>query len=399
MTVFGALLLAVAFVVVGILVGARAADQRRDVGLLKAVGFTPRLIGLAFALESAVLGAIACVVGFAVGAVLAPGLAAASADTLLEPPRIAVNPWHATVAAAIVVPVLLLGAFGAHRRSARETAVEALRAADASAPLPRRAGGGAHAPVPYALGLNALFARRRRALLMGAAIALAAAMAVVALSLVASLDARPAGEPSDVPDELPILVYTLDAALLVIVLTTLVAVAGLAVRERMRDLGVLRTLGLTPRQLRATLTSGQVVLAAAASLVAVPLGLAFYLALYAAASGTTEGAVLAPWWALASVPVGAVLLAGLAVSLPARPRCGCRRRTRCATSERRAKAPSRAAALAQAPAGPERTHEPRAVLGRDVGDLDARAGGPRSSTSAGARGRGRRRRRRRDRPA
>ena len=172
--------------------------------------------------------------------------------------------------------------------------------------------------MPYALGLNALFARRRRALLMGAAIVLAAAMAVVALSLVASLDARPAGEPSDVPDELPVLVYTLDAALLVIVLTTLVAVAGLAVRERMRELGVLRALGLTPRQVRATLTSGQVVLAAAASLVAVPLGVAFYLALYAAASGTTDGAVLAPWWALASVPVGAVLLASLAVSLPAR---------------------------------------------------------------------------------
>ena len=82
--------------------------------------------------------------------------------------------------------------------------MEALRAADASPPRSRVARAAARTlPVPYALGLNALFARRRRAFLMGAAIVLAAAMAVVALSLDASLDARPAGEPSDVPDELP----------------------------------------------------------------------------------------------------------------------------------------------------------------------------------------------------
>ena len=44
-TMFTILLLIVAFVVVGILVGARASDQHREIGLLKAVGFTPRQVG------------------------------------------------------------------------------------------------------------------------------------------------------------------------------------------------------------------------------------------------------------------------------------------------------------------------------------------------------------------
>jgi ABC-type antimicrobial peptide transport system permease subunit len=121
-----------------------------------------------------------------------------------------------------------------------------------------------------------------------------------------------------VPDELPALVYTLDAALLLVVLTTLAAVAGLAVRERIRELGILRAIGLTPRQVLSTLVTGQVVLAAAASLLAVPLGLGLYLALVMTASGTTEDVVLPSWWALASVPVATVLLAIAAVSLPAR---------------------------------------------------------------------------------
>ena len=109
-TMFTILLLIVAFVVVGILVGARASDQHREIGLLKAAGFTPRQVGAVFALESAALGLVAAGLGFVLGTLLAPRLAEPSAETLLGTPTIAANPWHILVASCVVLPVLLAGA-------------------------------------------------------------------------------------------------------------------------------------------------------------------------------------------------------------------------------------------------------------------------------------------------
>jgi len=151
-----------------------------------------------------------------------------------------------------------------------------------------------------------------------AAIALTGAVVVIALSLNATLEAQPAGRPTDFPDELLVLIYTLDAVMLVITATTLVAVALLSVRERIHDYGVLKAIGLTPRQVTATLVSAHAALAVIASLLAVPLGIGLYLALYAVANGTTEDAVLAPWWALALTPIGAVLVVVAATIVPAR---------------------------------------------------------------------------------
>jgi hypothetical protein len=138
-TLFTILLLVVAFVVVGILVGARAAEQHRQIGLLKAVGFTPRQIGIAFALESTALGLVAALLGFGRGAILAPRLAAPSAETLLGSPTIAANPWHILVASCVVLPVLFAGALLATRRSTRFTVVEAIRAGTSSPPDSRLA--------------------------------------------------------------------------------------------------------------------------------------------------------------------------------------------------------------------------------------------------------------------
>jgi putative ABC transport system permease protein len=143
-------------------------------------------------------------------------------------------------------------------------------------------------------------------------------MVVVALSLDVTLDARAAGETSDIPDELPLLVYTLDTVLLLITVTTLVAVALLSVRERIRDYGVLKAIGLTPRQITSTVVSANAALALVASLLAVPLGIGLYLALARITSGTTEDAVVAPWRSLVLIPIGTVLVVVAATSLPAR---------------------------------------------------------------------------------
>ena len=319
-TTYTILLLIVAFVVVGILVGARVSAQHREIGLLKAAGFTPRQVGAVFALESAALGLIAAALGFTLGMLLAPRLAAPSAETLIGSPTIAANPWHVLVASCVVIPVLLAGTLTSTRRSTRYTALEAIRAGSSSPPNSRlaRAVTRSFLPLTIGLGLKDLLARRRRALFLAAAIALTGAVVVVALSVKATLDAQPAAKTSDVPDELPLLIYTLDAALLLITATTLVAVTLLSVRERIRDYGVLKAIGLTPRQIASTLVSTHAALAVVASLLAIPLGIGLYLALVRAASGTTEDAVLAPWWSLALIPVGAVLVVVAATGLPAR---------------------------------------------------------------------------------
>ena len=133
----------------------------------------------------------------------------------------------------------------------------------------------------------------------------------------ASLAARPAGEASDVPDELPVLVYTLDAVLLLITATTLVAVALLSVRERVRDYGVLKAIGLTPRQIASSLVSAHAVLASIAALLSIPTGIGLYVVVYSIAGGSSEDLVIAPWWSLALVPIAAVLMVAAATSLPA----------------------------------------------------------------------------------
>jgi putative ABC transport system permease protein len=319
-TTYTILLLIVAFVVVGILVGARASAQHREIGLLKAAGFTPRQVGAVFALESAALGFIAVAFGSTLGVLLAPRLAASSADTLVGSPTIAANPWHILVASCVVIPVLLAGTLASTRRSTRYMVLEAIRAGSSSPPRSRlaRAVTRSFLPLTTQLGTKDLLARGRRALLLAAAISLTGAVVAVALSLEATLDARPAGEASDVPDELPVLIYTLDAVLLLVTATTLVAVTLLSVRERIRDYGVLKAIGLTPTQITSTLVSAHALLAVIASLLAIPLGIGLYLVLAKAASGTTEDVVLAPWWSLALIPIGAVLVVVVATSLPAR---------------------------------------------------------------------------------
>jgi putative ABC transport system permease protein len=319
-TIFTILLLIVAFVVVGILVGARASEQHRQIGLLKAAGFTPRQVGIVFALESAALGLVAAVLGFALGAMLAPRLAAPSAETLIGSPTMAANPWHILVAGCVVVPVLVAAALTSTRRSTRFTVLEAIHAGSPSPANSRLARAVVRPVMPFTigLGLKDLLARGRRALLLAGAIALTGAMVVVVLSLDATLDAQRASKTSDFPDELLLLIYTLETVLLLITTTTLVAVALLSVRERIRDYGVLKAIGLTPRQITSTAVSAHAALAVLASLLAVPLGIGLYLALFRIAGDTTEDAVIAPWWSLALIPIGAVLVVVAATSLPAR---------------------------------------------------------------------------------
>jgi putative ABC transport system permease protein len=90
------------------------------------------------------------------------------------------------------------------------------------------------------------------------------------------------------------------------------------VRERVRDYGVLKAIGLTPRQLTSTLVSAHAALALVAALVSLPVGIGLYVAVYGMAGGSSDDLVIAPWWWLALVPVATVLVVAAATDLPAR---------------------------------------------------------------------------------
>jgi putative ABC transport system permease protein len=167
------------------------------------------------------------------------------------------------------------------------------------------------------LGLRDLLARGRRAFLLGSAIAVTGAVVVSAVSLDATLDSQPASEVSDFPDELLILIYTLDAILLLITATTLVAVVLLSVRERIRDYGVLKAVGFTPGQIVSGVVGSHLALAVVSSVLSIPLGIGLYLALFAIAGDRSENAVIAPWWSLALIPIGTAVVVVAATSLPA----------------------------------------------------------------------------------
>jgi len=172
--------------------------------------------------------------------------------------------------------------------------------------------------LPVELGVKDLLARRRRAFWLAGAIMSTGAVLVCTLSMQAALSTQPAGQVSDVPAELPVLIYTFDAVLLVMTLTALVAAALLSVRERIRDFGILRAVGCTPGETSASLVTSHAALAVLAAFGSIPLGVGLYLGVYAAAAGDVEGVVYAPWWWLVSVPVLLPLLVAAATGLPAR---------------------------------------------------------------------------------
>ena len=314
------ILLAVVFAVVGILVGARVLEQNREIGLLKAVGLTPAQVTSVFVIESTALGLVATGLGYAAGTALAPQVAGAMAETMIEPPASAADPVHLLVAGLPVLVVLVLSTWAAARRRTRTSVLNALQsrqALPARRSLLARAARALPLGVPLHVGIRSLLAGRARVVLLAAAISLTGAAVVFALSMQAALDDRPPGEPSDVPVELPALVYTLDGVLLLVALTALVAIALLSVRERLHDFGILKAVGLTPRQVASTLVSPFAVLAGVAGVVSVPAGLALYVAVFSAAGGEGDP-VVAPWSWLLAVPLGTVLLVLLATTVPAR---------------------------------------------------------------------------------
>jgi putative ABC transport system permease protein len=128
----------------------------------------------------------------------------------------------------------------------------------------------------------------------------------------------PVNDDAGEEDILRPVVYGLDALLLFVGLVNLLATLLLTTRERVRDLGVLGAVGMTPRQVTASLVSEQALVAVLAGLVGVPLGLVFFRGAVGLTGGSDEFAYPS-WWSVALiVPCLVAVVALLAAPLARR---------------------------------------------------------------------------------
>jgi len=113
-------------------------------------------------------------------------------------------------------------------------------------------------------------------------------------------------------------------------IVALIAIAGvfntmlLSTRERVRDTATLKTLGMSPRQVIAMVTTSAGFLALVGGLIAVPAGVALYRLLFDQLSSLGGNItplafydVFAPW-ELIAIPLGGIILAVVAAGIPGR---------------------------------------------------------------------------------
>jgi putative ABC transport system permease protein len=321
-------LLAVACVAV--LVGGRLVDQTRRVGLLKAVGATPRFVAAVLLAEHVVLALAATSVGLLAGWAAAPALVRPSSG-LLAAGRPSVSLASALVVAAVAVGVVCAATLFPAIRGARTSTVRAL-----SGPMhpPRRSPSlialSARLPVPFLLGVRLAARRPRRSALAMVSLAITVAMVVAAIAMHGDLtrkDARASG-PAFVPgvrnpvtEQVGQVVFVLMLALLILAAVNAVLIAWSTSLDALRFTGLARALGATPRQVTAGLSAAQLLPAAGAGILGIPLGLLVYQV--ARTAGGASGPASPPYGELPAIIPGTLVVVALLTALPIR--AGCRR--------------------------------------------------------------------------
>jgi putative ABC transport system permease protein len=136
------------------------------------------------------------------------------------------------------------------------------------------------------------------------------------------IDLSERGMPSEASTIRGILIG-LSVLLLVIGIANMLNTTMLNVRERARDLGVLKSLGMTPKQVVQSVASGVTLLTMGATAVGIPVGLLVYKGLFtliAEKMADADPQLYTPpaWGGLALIVPGALLFALVASVLPAR---------------------------------------------------------------------------------
>ncbi|MEU5566489.1 ABC transporter permease [Micromonospora musae] len=263
------------------IVAGRIVEQRRRVGLLKAVGAGPAMIAAVHLAEYLVVGLAAAGVGLAAGWLAAPALTNPGAGLLgstgVHPPALRTVVTVTTLALAIAAAATLTPVL----RAATTDTVDAL--ADAATP-PRRRGWrvwlSRRMPTALLLGIriNARRPRRARLVMVNTLItttALAALLMGVAQDRQVELGESELADPQDT--------RTLQAMLLVVgVLCVLALINAIvstwtAVLDARHPLAVARALGATPREVTVGMAVAQLLPATPGVALGIPAGIGLFL--------------------------------------------------------------------------------------------------------------------------
>jgi putative ABC transport system permease protein len=298
------LLAMLAIASVAVLVGGRMTEQSRRVGLLKAVGGSPRLVATVLLAEHLAVALVAAGVGLAAGWLAAP-LLTSPADGLVGAPG--APALTATTAAIVVLAALavamlatLVPAIRAARTSTVAALAEAVRAPRRTAALvafSRRL------PVPIMLGLRIAARRPRRLALAAASVTITVAAMVGALDMLhrSHTNRVPGGLINPVTTSVSNVLAVVTVVLIVLAAINAIFVASATVADSRRPLAVARSMGASQEQVSAALTAAQQASALPGALLGVPFGIALI-----AAVSHGDASVLPPAWALLAAVLVAV---------------------------------------------------------------------------------------------
>ncbi len=308
---------------VAVLVGGRLADQTRQVGLLKAVGSTPKLVASVLIAENLMLALAAAALGLAGGWLVAPLLTGPGSGLLGTAGTPSLTEGSAGLVVGLALAVAALATVKPALRAARTSTVAAL--AD-TARAPRRAawliGLSRRLPVPLLLGLRLAARRPRRLVLTAASVTITVAAVVAVLSVYGKFRAGGAGlsvlnDPRTARLDQVLLVLTVVLVLLAAV-NAIFVTSAIALDGRYSS-AVVRALGADTADVTGALAAALLLPAAAGAIAGIPAGIALVAAF------SNAGALdIPPTWRLLAAAGGIVLLlAGMTV-IPAR--AGARRK-------------------------------------------------------------------------
>ncbi|GAA0967192.1 ABC transporter permease [Actinocorallia libanotica] len=299
---------------VATLAAGRAAKQTRRVGLLKAVGATPGLIATVLFAEYLTLALLADALGLVAARLIEPSVVNPSAGLLTA----ATGPTGNTIALTTIVALAVAGltTLGPTLRAVRTETVTAL--ADSAyrpqhrAHLTRLS---ALLPTPLLLGLRLIARRPGRAVLHACTTATTLTM-VTGLMVIYAQPAK--GYPgSPMANDLRVaqehhVILAVTAVLIALAAVNTITLTWTTAQEARPTMAIARTLGATPGQITAGLSTAQLLPTLPGALAGIPLGL--LLCLPFSGANTTWP----PLWTLLTAALAALPATAALTAVPAR---------------------------------------------------------------------------------